>query len=247
MRYYLLCTVALILLGCGRGKPGKKAVGNYKSENLIIRKISDNAYLHTSFMNVEGFGRVSCNGAVFFDRGEAVIFDTPGLVNVSEELIRWTEDSLKCRIRAVVPTHFHTDCLGGLDAFHKRKIPSYASNATIALARSNGTAVPQQGFDVSEKIKVGDREVFLEYLGEGHTRDNIVGYFPGDEIVFGGCLVKASGAGKGNLEDANTKAWPETVRKLKSRHPEVRMVIPGHGEAGGTELLDYTIKLFERK
>lgn len=247
VKYCVFLFFGLLLLGCGQGKPEKREAKDYKSETLVIRKISDNVYLHTSFMDVEGFGKVSCNGAVFFNGDEAVVFDTPGSIEVSGELIRWTEDSLKCRIKAIVPTHFHADCLGGLEAFHKLGIPSYAGNATIALAKSNGSAVPQRGFDHLYSLEVGDKEIFLEYMGEGHTRDNIVGYFPGDRLIFGGCLVKASGAGKGNLEDANTAAWPETIKKIKAMHPDVKTVIPGHGDPGDGELLDYTVELFEEK
>ncbi|MBC9795990.1 subclass B1 metallo-beta-lactamase [Sinomicrobium weinanense] len=247
MKYFVFLLAGFLLGACGQTKPGKNRPGDYTSETLVIREISDHAYVHTSFMNVEGFGKVSCNGAIFFDKDEAVVLDTPGSILASDELIRWISDSLNCRIKAVVPTHFHDDCLAGLDAFHQKKIPSYAGNATIALARAKGVAVPQHGFDRLQELKVGDRDIYLEYMGEGHTRDNIVGYFPGEEIVFGGCLVKASGAGEGNLEDANTSAWPGTIKKLQEKHPDIKIVIPGHGDPGGGELLDYTIVLFGKK
>ncbi len=65
--------------------------------------------------------------------------------------------------------------------------------------------------------------------------------------MFGGCLIKESGAGKGNLEDANTTDWSLTVTKLKEKYPTTKTVIPGHGKSGGTELLDYTIQLFQQK
>ena len=75
-------------------------------------------------------------------------------------------------------------------------------------------------------------------------RSNVVGYFPEDKVVFGGCLIKTVGAGKGNLEDANVAAWPATVSKVKATYSKAEIVIPGHGKTGGTELFDYTIKLF---
>lgn len=87
--------------------------------------------------------------------------------------------------------------------------------------------------------------MYTKFFGEGHTKDNVVGYFPEAEAIFGGCLIKESGAGKGNLEDANVAAWSATVKKLKRSYPRAKTVIPGHGKSGGRELLDYTIKLFE--
>ena len=40
------------------------------------------------------------------------------------------------------------------------------------------------------------------YFGEGHTKDNIMGYFTEDQALFGGCLIKKVGASKGYLGDA---------------------------------------------
>ena len=91
------------------------------------------------------------------------------------------------------------------------------------------------------------KRYIAEYFGEGHTKDNIVGYFPADKTLFGGCLIKKVGAGNGNLEDANTDNWSKTVRKIKRKYHSAEIVIPGHGKSGGIELLDYTIQLFDLK
>jgi metallo-beta-lactamase class B len=115
------------------------------------------------------------------------------------------------------------------------------------MARASNSPIPKNGFDNLLELKVGDKKVFAEFFGEGHTKDNVIGYFPDEKIVFGGCLIKESGAGKGNLEDANINDWPLTVAKLKEKYPDTKIAIPGHGKLGGTELFDYTIQLFEQK
>lgn len=217
----------------------------YESEDLLIRKLSDKVYLHISYLNTQSFGKVSCNGMIVVDENEAIIFDTPTDDKTSHELIEWISNTLESKTIGIVATHFHEDCLGGLNEFHKNSIPSYANNSTIEFAKSNGSALPQNGFDDSLTLAVGNEEVYLEYFGEGHTKDNIIGYFPNEKIMFGGCLMKEIGAGKGNLEDANTEDWANTVRKIKNKHPDAKTIIPGHGELGGQELLDFTIKLFE--
>ena len=151
------------------------------------------------------------------------------------------ENNLDCKIKAIIPTHFHEDCLGGLDAFHKHGIASYANNKTINLARSNNLAVPQKGFNNLLQLKVGNKKVLAEFFSEGHTKDNVIGYFPDEKVMFGGCLIKELGVGKGNLNDANVNEWSNTVAKLKIKYPDTKIVIPGHGKPGGTELLNYTI------
>ena len=216
----------------------------YQSENLIINKISDHVYQHISYLNTESFGRVACNGMIVVNGSEAVVFDTPATNETAEELIGYLTEKLHVKINGVVATHFHADCVGGLEAFHQKKIPSYAENRTVALLKDNESAKPKNGFDNSLTLKVGTQNVYAQYMGAGHTKDNVIGYFPEDKAMFGGCLIKEVGAGKGNLEDANVKAWPATVRAVKARYPQTKIVIPGHGKVGGTELLDFTVKLF---
>lgn len=246
-KYAPLLIVSLLVFGCKQPVKVTDAGKSSPSQTLVVQKISDHVYQHISFLQTQSFGRVGCNGMVVHDKGEAIIFDTPADRSASVELISWVEKNLKCKVKAVIPTHFHADCLAGLDEFHTRGIPSYANKATIKMAELNRYAVPQNGFDDSLQLEVGDKKVFVRYFGEGHTKDNVIGYFPDEKTIFGGCLVKEAGAGKGNLEDANVEAWPATVAKLKAQYPDTRFVIPGHGKAGGTELFDYTIKLFAQE
>ena len=224
-----------------------KASEGFTSDKLIIQKVKDHVYQHISYFNSETYGKVRCNGMIVFAKNEAIVFDTPVDDSASTELINWVKDSLHCKIIAVIPTHFHEDCLGGLGAFHKQGIPSYASNKTIKSATLKKYQVPQKGFDNLMELKVGDRKVIAEFVGEGHTRDNIIGYFPSEKVMFGGCLIKEIDAAKGNLEDANVNDWSATVTRLKAKYPDTQIVIPGHGKTGDMALLDYTIRLFQPK
>lgn len=137
--------------------------------------------------------------------------------------------------------------MGGLKKFHKYQILPYANNRTIELLKSKNSEFPnpQKGFNTQLELTAGDKKVYADFFGEGHTKDNIIGYLPENKVVFGGCLIKEEGAGKGNLEDTTVNAWSETVRKIKQKYPQTNIVIPGHGKPGSTTLLDYTIKLFE--
>lgn len=218
----------------------------YQTESLKIIRLSPQAFVHVSYLNVPDYGRVPCNGLVFIDGQEVLVVDTPTNDSASVELIRWVEGQLGSKVRAVVVTHFHDDCLAGLAAFHARAIPSYATNATVALARKNDNETPSQSFDSLLQLTVGNKKVINQFFGEGHTIDNIVSYLPSEEVLFGGCLIKEVGAGKGNLADADLNAWANTVRRIKQTYPNIKYVVPGHGTVGGTELLEYTIKMFDK-
>ena len=219
----------------------------YESTTLQIQKLTSNVYIHTSFLKTENFGKVSCNGMVVFDKKEAIVFDTPIDEAVSEELISWVENNKKSTINAVVVTHFHVDCLGGLSVFHEQGIASYSNAMTVELAEADGVVTPQNEFEGLLQLPVGQETVICAYLGEGHTKDNIVGYFPSEAVLFGGCMVKEVGASKGNLADATVGEWSATVARVKSKFSNAEYVIPGHGESGGIELLDFTIDLFDEE
>lgn len=223
----------------------KKSETVYQTENLVLRKLSNSVYEHTSFLQTESFGKVACNGMMVVNKNEAIILDTPTDSLSSLELFNYLK-SQKIKINAVVPTHFHDDCLGGLDVFHQANIPSLSSQKTkvILLEKNVSKNLPQSTFENETDLQFGTKTLHLAFFGEGHTKDNIVAYFPEEEVLFGGCLIKEMNASKGYLGDANEKEWSRTVEKIKAKYPNLKTVIPGHGNYGGTELLDYTIGLF---
>lgn len=216
----------------------------YQSKDLIITQLTENSFQHTSYLQTNDFGNVPCNGLIVSDNNEAIVFDTPTNNKTAEELINFIEQKLKCKINAVVPTHFHNDCLAGLEAFHDKKIPSYAYFKTTALAKADTLVMPENSFTDSLILKVGSTNTIIKFFGEGHTKDNVVAYFPKDQVMFGGCLVKELNATKGFLGDANVASWSKTVEKVKKSYPAVQIIVPGHGKNGNQALLDYTIKLF---
>jgi glyoxylase-like metal-dependent hydrolase (beta-lactamase superfamily II) len=241
MKYLLqIVIITLIFSSC---KPNERIYENYKSEVLQIERISDKVFQHISYLETNSLGTVPCNGMIYINGNEAIIFDTPTNNKASSELINWIGDK---NIKAVVVTHFHIDCLGGLSEFHSKGIKSFATNQTIQLAKEDDREIlPQNSFDREHKFLIENKVVFAKYFGQGHTKDNIVGYVPSEKTLFGGCLVKSLNAPKGNLADANTENWSKTVEKVWSEFPEIENVIPGHGKNGGTELLEYTFNQFK--
>jgi metallo-beta-lactamase class B len=242
----LTIVISITILNCSSQKRDAfKPKEVYKSNDLIVTQITENAFQHISFKQTNDFGNVPCNGLIVRNRQETIVFDTPTNDKSAEALIKWIKDTLHCKINAIIPTHFHDDCLGGLKAFHENGIPSYAYFKTIELAKENNFVVPKNSFRDSLILKVGDENIIAQFFGEGHTKDNVVGYFPSENALFGGCLIKELDASKGYLGDANVTDWSNTVEKVKKAYPNVKIVVPGHGEYGNNTLLDYTIKLFK--
>ncbi|MHA8094419.1 subclass B1 metallo-beta-lactamase [Aquirufa lenticrescens] len=217
------------------------------AQKVLLKQLSENTFIHTSYLQTDDFGHVPCNGLVIRNGQQALVFDTPTDDKGAKELIRLVQDSLHCKVVMVIPTHFHNDCLGGLQAFHDAGIPSIANELTLELAKNSQVTVPEFSFHKSFTFKVGQEKVLIKFLGQGHTRDNVVGYFPSEKVLFGGCLIKEIGASKGYLGDANVEEWSATVKRVKRKFPRVKVVVPGHGEAGDSSLLDYTRKLFTKQ
>jgi metallo-beta-lactamase class B len=96
--------------------------------------LAPNSYQHISYLKTNDFGNVPCNGLVVVDDKEAIDFQ-PTDDKGSEELILWLTATQKCKIKAIIPTHFHDDCLGGLGIFEKYQIPSYANEKPLHWQR----------------------------------------------------------------------------------------------------------------
>ena len=218
----------------------------YKTASLVIEQISPTVFKHVSYLQTDDFGNVACNGMIYITNNEALVFDTPTTDKVSKELIDWIQKEKKAKIKGVVVNHFHDDCLGGLAGFHDENITSYANNLTIELAKKDSVEIPQKGFEYQLNLTIGTNKVITKFLGEGHTKDNTVSYLESENLLFGGCMIKSLKASKGYLGNANVSEWSNTVAKVKATFPKTEKVIPGHGKVGDSELLDYTIGLFNK-
>ena len=83
-KQWLLLGLTFLFFSC---KSAEVVDKSYTSNNIIIKKIKDHVYQHTTFLETEDFGKVPCNGMIVFDGKEAIIFDTPVDDSTSEELI----------------------------------------------------------------------------------------------------------------------------------------------------------------
>ncbi|MFT5751764.1 MAG: metallo-beta-lactamase class B [Flavobacteriales bacterium] len=241
LTFFVLVLGSFLFSGCIEKEP-------YTPKSYIkpleVVKLSDHSYMHICYVKTEKGNFIACNGYIYVDEGEAIIFDTPVNDSISQQLIDFVRNDLKLTIKGVVVNHSHLDAAGGLSAFIKANIPSYASIQTADLLKQDSLIISHP-FKDTQTIQMKGSTIENRYVGEAHVSDNIVSYMPKEHLLFGGCMIKAHGAERGNLEDANLEAWSETVAAVKDYFPEVKIVIPGHGLNGDATLLDYTIELFK--
>ncbi|MFC4676534.1 subclass B1 metallo-beta-lactamase [Dysgonomonas termitidis] len=217
------------------------------SEDVELIKLSEKAYVHVSVSEIDGFGKVSSNGLILVSKDEAFLFDTPATDSQTETLVKWIADSLKATVSTFVPNHWHEDCLGGLDYLHSKGVKSYANQMTIDITKGKSLPIPQQGFSDSLSLKLHDIDVSCYYLGGGHSSDNIVVWIPSEKILFAGCMAKdIHSKGLGNLSDAVIDEWSPTIKKVIAKFSDAKIVIPGHGQIGGIEILQHTKGLLQQ-
>jgi len=214
------------------------------SDDITVQPIAEGVWVHETCHDVPGYGRVAANGLLIIDSAEAMLIDLPWTDAQTGALFDWVAAKHGARIKTVVPTHFHEDCMGGLAEAHRRAAVSYGLDKTIAIARQKNLTVPQIPFQVRIPVRSGRIIASVTYFGPGHTTDNVLAWLPRQRILFGGCLVKSLNAQSlGNIEDGDLAAYPITLRRVQIAYPNARIVVPGHGDLGGPELIDHTLKL----
>lgn len=214
------------------------------SDNIEIQQISKNVYIHKSYKISEKWGRISANGLIYVSDNEAFILDTPWNDEQTEKLIRWIEDVLEVKVVGFIPSHWHEDCMGGLAYIHKRKIKSYAHQMTIDIAQEKVLPLPDIGFSDSLLLHQGNRKINCYYFGAAHSLDNIVVWLPSEQVLFAGCTLKGMEYNNlGFTGDGDINEYPNTLSQILAKFSDAKIVIPGHGNYGGTELIHHNIKL----
>lgn len=218
------------------------------TKDIEVIKVNENAYVHVSFAEVPGWGRVAANGLIYLNNGEAALFDTPMTDSLTKDLVDWITSTLKAKVTLFVPNHWHRDCIGGLAYLNSLGIESFANEITVDIAKSKELPIPRHGFRDSLMLSLGGKKIFCEYLGAAHAVDNIVVWFPSEKILFAGCMTKeVNSENLGNTADADLTAYPETIKKVLNKYHNAEIVIPGHGEFGGIEILKHTLELSSKK
>lgn len=210
---------------------------------LDIKPLVPGVWLHTSWQTVATWGLVPSNGLIVREGDHVVVIDTAWGAAPSRELLAWIDRELQLPVSRLIVTHFHDDRLGGWEVFAERGVRIVASEQTLALAKVK----PTPAFDLyrlapGEKLATGSLEIL--YPGPAHAPDNVVVWLPSERILAGGCAVRATAsAGLGNLSHASVAEWAASIARVQAAYPDTRFVLPGHGEAGGAELLTHTRKL----
>ncbi len=190
-------------------------------------------------------------GVIIGERG-CVVIDTRIHEVEAEELRSAIRTLTDAPIRWVVNTHWHWDHTFGNRRFTDAPIVSHRG-ARDRLERDGEAAratsgsylgeedrrhleaveitLPDVVFDQRLELDLGDRRLALEYLGRGHTDNDIV--IRADDVLFAGDLVEESAPPI--FYDGWPLDWAETLDRVTSS--AFRVAVPGHGDLMSPEVV----------
>jgi metallo-beta-lactamase class B len=230
---------------------------------LSIRRVAERTWVvtHAEPWAANSLVAEMADGALLF-------VDTPYTSEATRSLSDWAHARFGPRRLIAIDTHFHPDAVGGNRALAEAGATVYGSTHTARLVVERRGAMREQlarwlrerpeqaarfaGYDPlppTETFEPG-RGLELElgepvralFPGAAHSPDNVVVHLPDRGVLFGGCMVVAHDR-LGNLADADLEGWPAALERLEALQPAV--VVPGHGDPGGPELLGHTRMLLE--
>lgn len=254
VKYFFLC---LILSAPAMGSNATSEIIDY---NLKVTSLNESVYVLTDI----DFYASNVLIVKMVD-GTVVITSSPFENLGTKSLMDWVQKTLKPKKIVAINTHFHLDGTGGNEIYKKMGVETWSSDLTIKLreAGNKKDRVKAASFYKQEDLRkrilssnpiIADHKFELKegktfnfsgeivevfYPGPAHSEDNVVVYFPKYKLLFGGCMIKPESLGY--LGDANVKSWPQSARNLNKF--DAKIVVPGHGEWGGADLIEKTIKV----
>jgi len=215
-------------------------------EGMVISELKTNFYICTTFKPIDGNPFPSNSMYVITDKG-AILIDTPWNEYETAPLLDsiWKRHHKKVILCLV--THSHDDRTAGLDILNQKGIPTYSSIQTKILSIDKQNKLAAFCFSCDTTFQIGQETFQTFYPGEGHTKDNLVIWFPEEKILYGGCLVKSIQTNNlGYIADANLLQWPAAIEKVARRFPDAAYIIPGHMDWHSKKALKHTLKLLNK-
>ena len=257
--------VAVLLIAAGLAGCAHAVLSDGPTEVAPDRRVTRLAARAWIVRHAEPFPANSL--LVEMDDGTLVLCGSPYTAEATRALLGWARKAFGTRPIVAINTHFHPDALGGNEALIEAGGRVYGSELTARLLAERGEAVRALLIAFAEKrpggagafrtarwlpatstfravdgleLAFGGERLEVFYPGPAHSPDNVVVWFPERHLLFGGCMILA-GERLGNTADADLERWPEAIEQL--RRFDAALVVPGHGDRFGPELLDRTLEV----
>jgi metallo-beta-lactamase class B len=213
---------------------------------LEITKLTNDFFIFTTYQVYKGT-IFPANGMYVVTNRGVVLIDSPWDTTQFQPLLDTIWNRHQMNVVLAVATHSHEDRTAGLEFLKGKGVQTFTSRLTDEISRKDHQKRAEFLFRSDTTFVVGGHSFEAYYPGPGHTEDNIVVWFPGERLLYGGCLIKSVEAENlGNLADANLASWPATLNKIKKRYGKMNYVIPGHQKWTDNTAVDHTLMLLRK-
>lgn len=208
----------------------------------MVRKVTENIYV------IEH--EEAANNVIIIGKKGVILVDTSLFPEKAKSIAKFVRELTSKNISLVLNTHYHPDHTFGNAAFD------------CPIVAHSITREKMENFDISYFDELGIEYFKLRYPdvlfddifeyedglkirfihGPGHTPDSSYVYIPSENVLVAGDTV-VNNIHPEIVKDSNLTTWAKTLDKL----PQVKYVIPGHGEMSDfksvTKMREYIEKL----
>lgn len=267
-----ILSLVIILAGFWVSSLGQETTEIEKiSDDLYYSEIMDSTYVI-----IHKFPSRCNSMFVLVGDNKGVLIDTPNETTGTKLLVEWINAKFGNLELVAINTGFHYDNLGGNEYLYSKNIKIYGAGLTARLIEENANKSkdivleytskqedkkyfqafsnvnflpPTDTFAINDglNLKINGESFNVYFPGESHTIDNVVVYLKNKKVLFGGCMILSMNHKRpGYIVDANMIEWPKSVEIVKDKFKGAKIVIPGHGDWGDTQLLLRTIDVLNK-
>ena len=217
-----------------------------QSAKINFYPLTTNFYVYTTYQVMNG-DVIPSNSMYLVTNEGVVLFDTPWDSTQTQPLLDTIMARHNKKVVLSISTHYHADRTEGIEYLASKGIKTYSSKKTQLYCQKENEEQAANVFYDDTTFVVGNYTFSTYYPGEGHTPDNIVIWFPAQQVLYGGCFVKSTKTPDiGYVGNANMATWKQSVKNVEKKFKNPKYIIPGHYSWESTKSLKYTKKLIRK-
>jgi len=156
----------------------------------------------------------------------------------------------------VVTTHYHPEHSLGVDGLSNDAVfiaseaqlqemlngeqikNNFASRSSTnrELIGDSSYPVPDETFQTSMELNLGDISVELNSVGPLHTKGDLIIHVKDESVLFSGDIVMGEIIPSVDAENGSFEQWSETLEYLDQLDADI--IVGSHGSVGGPDLID---------
>lgn len=218
-----------------------------QNKKLTITRLTKDFYIYTTWGDAGNGNMFPANSMYLVTEKGVVLFDTPWDTTQFQPLLDSIMAKHRKKVIMCLSTHFHEDRTAGLNYYRQKGIKTYTTKQTDDLSKQHHKPRAESLIYRDTTFHMGQYTFETYYPGKGHSPDNIVIWFPKEQVLYGGCFIKSTETNSvGNLSDANIDEWIKSAEKVQAKFKAPKYIIPGHQDWHSRQSLAHTLTILKK-